>query len=187
MQRADDSDDALLARSKTDADAFAAFYRRHAAAVLAYVAYRARDPEDAVDLTAETFAAAFESSGRYEPGPVPARGWLFGIANHKLLDQRRRRGRERRALRRLGLDRVAVDDEQLESVENLIDAQCAGPTLELFLAGLPERQREAVLARVVHERDYREVAAAAGTSETGARKLVSRGLARLASWVRADG
>src|SRR5918992_4092935 len=175
MQRADDSDDALLARSKTDAHAFATFYRRHAAAVLAYVAYRARDAEDAVELTAETFAAAFESSGRYRPGPVPARGWLFGIANHKLLDLRRRRRRELRALRRLGLERVTVDDEQLERVASLVEAQRAGPKLELLLAGLPERQRAAVLARVIEDRDYSEVAAAAGTSEVGARKLVSRG------------
>src|SRR5918992_4113994 len=137
MQRADDSDDALLARSKTDAHAFATFYRRHAAAVLAYLAYRARNAEDAVELTAETFAAAFESSGRYRPGPVPARGWLFGIANHKLLGQRRRRGRELRALRRLGLERVAIDDEQLQAGGDPIDVQRAAPNLELFLAGLP--------------------------------------------------
>jgi RNA polymerase sigma factor (sigma-70 family) len=187
MQRADDSDDALLARSKVDADAFTAFYRRHAAAVLAYLAYRTRHAEDAVELTAETFAAAFEASGRYRPGHVPARGWLFGIANHKLLDHRRRRGREQRALRRLGIDRIAVEDEQLEQVADLVDAQRAGPQLELFLRGLPERQREAVLARVVHDRDYSEVAAAAGTSDVGARKLVSRGLERISRWVRADG
>jgi RNA polymerase sigma-70 factor (ECF subfamily) len=139
-----------------------------------------------VELTAETFAAAFESSGRYRPGPVSARGWLFGIANHKLLDHRRRRGREQRALRRLGVDRLAIEDDQLEQVEELVDAQRAGPKLDLFLSGLPDRQRAAVLARVVRERDYSDVAAATGTSEVGARKLVSRGLERISRWMRAD-
>jgi RNA polymerase sigma factor (sigma-70 family) len=136
---------------------------------------------------AETFAAAFAARARYRPGPVPARGWLFGIANHKVADARRRRSRERRALRRLGLERLVVDDEQLERVEELVDAQRAGPRLSLYVDGLPERQREAVVSRVVEERDYEAVAVAAGTSALGARKLVSRGLARLAGWAREEG
>jgi RNA polymerase sigma factor (sigma-70 family) len=187
MVREEASDDALLAAAGRDADAFGLFYRRHAAALLAYLAYRTRDAEDAVDLMAETFAAAFAARGRYRRGPVPARGWLFGIANHKVADARRRRSRELRALKRLGIERVVVHDEQLEQVEELVDAQRAGPRLALFVAGLPERQRDAVLARVVEERDYGELAAAAGTTSVGARKLVSRGLARLAGWAREEG
>ena len=187
MARADAPDDALLAAAGEDAEAFGVFYRRHAAALLAYLAYRTRDAEEAVDLMAETFAAAFTAKSRYRPGPVPARGWLFGIANHKLAAARRRYSRENGALRRLGLERVVVHEEQLERVEELVDAQRAGPRLALFVEGLPPRQREAVLARVVEERDYRELATAAGTSEAGARKLVSRGLARLAGWAREEG
>lgn len=180
-------DDVLLAAAGEDVEAFAVFYRRHAAALLAYLAYRTRDAEEAVDLMAETFAAAFAARVRYRPGPVPARGWLFGIANHKVADARRKSSRERRALGRLGLERVVVHDEQLEQVVELIDAQRAGPRLALFVDGLPARQREAVLARVVEERAYPDVADAAGTSEVGARKLVSRGLARLADRVREEG
>ena len=180
MGRGEPPDDLLLAAAGEDAEAFGVFYRRHATALLAYLAYRTRDGEEAVDLMAETFAAAFAARARYRPGPVPARGWLFGIANHKVADARRKTSRERRALRRLGLERVVVHDEQLEHVEELVDAQRAGPRLALFVEGLPARQREAVLARVIEERDYPEVADVAGTSEVGARKLVSRGLARLA-------
>jgi DNA-directed RNA polymerase specialized sigma24 family protein len=67
------SDDALLAAASEDADAFGLFYRRHAAALLAYLAYRTRDAEEAVDLMAETFAAAFAARARYEPAPGDAR------------------------------------------------------------------------------------------------------------------
>src|SRR5688500_4006606 len=116
MARAEASDDALLVAAGDDAEAFGVFYRRHAAAVLAYLAYRTGDPEEAVDLMAETFAAAFAARARYRPGPVPARGWLFGIANNKVADSRRRAVRERRALARLGIERVIVQDEQLEAV-----------------------------------------------------------------------
>jgi RNA polymerase sigma factor (sigma-70 family) len=187
MARPEVSDDVLLAQAAQDPEAFGLFYRRHAAALLAYLAYRTRDAEEAVDLMAETFAAAFAARFRYRPGVVPARGWLFGIANHKVADARRRRARELRALRRLGIDRLDVHDEHLEQVEELVDAQRAGPRLALFVQGLPERQRAAVLARVVEERDYEELAAVAGTSSVGARKLVSRGLARLAGLAREEG
>jgi RNA polymerase sigma factor (sigma-70 family) len=187
MDSGESRDDELLAAAGDDVEAFGVFYRRHAAALLAYLAYRTRDAEEAVDLMAETFAAAFEARARYRPGPVPARGWLFGIANHKVGDARRKTSREHRALRRIGLERVVVHDEQLEQVEELVDAQRAGPRLTLFVEGLPARQREAVLARVIDERGYPEVADAAGTSEVGARKLVSRGLARLAAMVKDGG
>jgi RNA polymerase sigma factor (sigma-70 family) len=187
MGRGETPDDVLLAAAGDDAEAFGVFYRRHAGALLAYLAYRMRDADEAVDVLAETFAAAFEARRRYRPGPVPARGWLFGIANHKVAEIRRKRSRERRALGRLGLERVVVDDDQLEQVHELVDAQRAGPRLALFVEGLPARQREAVLARVIEERDYPEVALAAGTSEVGARKLVSRGLARLAGWAKEEG
>ena len=91
------------------------FYDRHARAVFEYFARRTRDPESAADLTAETFAAAIVARRRFRPGPVPASAWLFGIARHKLADFRRRGRAEDRALRRLGVERprLGEDDAQL--------------------------------------------------------------------------
>jgi hypothetical protein len=48
------SDDDLLAATRAEPEAFAVFYRRHVAALLAYFARRTRDAELAADLTAET-------------------------------------------------------------------------------------------------------------------------------------
>lgn len=73
-----------------DPDRFAAFYRRHVRALLAYLARATRDPETAADLTAETFAAALVARRRDRPDRGPARAWLFGIAHNKLADWRRR-------------------------------------------------------------------------------------------------
>jgi DNA-directed RNA polymerase specialized sigma24 family protein len=53
--------------------------------------------------------------------------------------------------------------------------------LQEGLAALPQDQREAVLARVLDEREYAEIASAARTSESVVRKRVSRGLAGLRS------
>ena len=84
------TDGELLVATAQDAEAFATFHRRHARAMLAFFLRRAGSAEAALDLTAETFAAALEASRRYEPRPEPARDWLYGIARSKLHEAQRR-------------------------------------------------------------------------------------------------
>ena len=48
-----------------------------------------------------------------------------------------------------------------------------------LVESLPEDERDAVELRVVHEREYAEIAAELRCSELVVRKRVSRGLARL--------
>ena len=181
-----ESDDALLAATASEPGAFGRFYRRHSRAVLGYLLYRTRDAEQAADLTAEVFAAALEASGRYRRNGGPARAWLFGIANHKLADSARRRRIDVRARRKLGIARIRFDDAELERVEELVDLEARGRPLEGLVDDLPPAEREAVLARVVDERTYLELADELGISRSAARKRVSRGLARLAFWAKED-
>jgi RNA polymerase sigma factor (sigma-70 family) len=177
-------DDELLADARDKPAAFARFYRRHAEPVLRYLLYRTGSVEAAAELTAETFAAAFEASGRFRPGGPPARAWLFGIADHKLADSARRRRIEDRARHRLGVERIRFEDAELERAEEAADLDRDGGQLESLVHDLPPAERDAVLARVVRERTYLELAAELGVSPQTARKRVSRGLARLAFWVK---
>jgi RNA polymerase sigma-70 factor (ECF subfamily) len=130
------------------------------------------------------FAAALEASARFRRNGAPARAWLFGIANHKLADSARRRRIDNRARRKLGVPHIEFEDADLARAEELADLDLAGRRLELLVDDLPAGEREAVLSRVVRERTYLEVAGELGISEAAARKRVSRGLARLASWTR---
>jgi RNA polymerase sigma factor (sigma-70 family) len=180
------SDDELLGRAGRDPEAFAVFYRRHVDAVLRYLVYRTRNGEEAAELTAEVFAAALEASGRFRPRSTPARAWLFGIVNHKPSDSRRRRRIADDARRRLRVEPIPLDDLELERVEELADLELLGVGMERLVADLPVAEQEAVIARVVNEASYAEVAQQLGISEPAARQRVSRGLARLAFWVRKD-
>lgn len=172
-------DDELLARfAAGDACAFVAFYRRHLAAVLGYCLRRTGDPELTADLTAEVFAAALLAAERYRPGERPARAWLYGIAAHKLADSRRRGRVEDEARRRLSLEPLAIDDEDLARVEQLAAAETSEP-LASAIDSLPAEQRDAVLARVIEERPYDEIAAEMECSELLVRQRVSRGLRKL--------
>ena len=76
---------------------------------------------------------------------------------------------------------LTLTDEALERVEALATADASAQFLREGLEALPADQREAVLARVLDEQDYAEIAATARTSESVVRKRVSRGLAGLRS------
>jgi RNA polymerase sigma-70 factor (ECF subfamily) len=157
------------------ADAFALFYRRHAAALLAFLVRRlGGQVELAADVCAETFAAALIDVRRFDPARGPASAWLYGIARHKLADAQRRGVAEARARERLGIPRLHLTDEAIERVEALIDVQ-AMPLLD----ELPADQRDAVRARVIGEQSYSEIARRQRTSEANVRQRVARGLARL--------
>jgi len=168
-------DDLLASFAGGDPEAFVAFYQRHLRAVLGFFLRRTGDPELTADLTAEVFAAALLAAERYRPREQPALAWLYGIAAHKLADSRRRGRVEDAARRRLALEPLAIDDADLARVEEIADPGAA----EAAVLTLPPAQRDAVLARVVDERPYAEIADEMQCSELLVRQRVSRGLRAL--------
>lgn len=175
MNDAERPDAELLAATGSEPEAFGAFYRRHVRAVLAYLLARTHRPDLAADLCAETFASALEQVDRYDAARGPARAWLLTIARSRLTDSLRRGQVDARARRRLGMPVRELNDADLERVEELVDAH-RGPDLAALVDDLPPDQREAVLARVVDERDYADIAGELDVSEAVVRKRVSRGL-----------
>jgi RNA polymerase sigma factor (sigma-70 family) len=166
--------DAELLASR-DADSFAEFYRRHARQLAGYLMRATGNAEVAADLTAETFAAALVSRGRYRTDRAAPATWLYGIAGHKLNDWRRRGYAEDKARRRLGMERVALGEDDVRELEQL-----AGEvTVVELLDELPREQRAALRARLVDERAYGEIAGTEGVSEVAIRQRVSRGMAGL--------
>jgi RNA polymerase sigma-70 factor, ECF subfamily len=169
------SDAELLARTPSDADAFAVFYRRHSRPVLAFVARRAA-PSDVGDLVAEVFATALVHCRRYDQGRGAAGAWLAGIALNKLAETRRRGAAEARMCRRLGIRRPVLEEAGL-------DLDVGG---EELLASLPSEQRVAVEARVLHDKGYEQIALEQAVSPQVVRKRVSRGLGSLRSRLKEE-
>ena len=158
-------------------EAFIALYRRHASDLLVYFVRRTFDPDAAGDLTAETFATAFEHRGRFRgSGDDAAGAGLYGIARHQLSRYLRRGAAECRAVKRLGVEVPEMSAE--ESARLLEDAQAGAVAA---LAELGGDQKRAVWLRVVEDLSYAEVAARLGVSEPTARARVSRGLRALAA------
>jgi RNA polymerase sigma factor (sigma-70 family) len=172
------TDEDLLAQ--TDANSFEVFYSRYFERVLSFFARRAGNAELAADLTAETFASALISRRRYQPQQGAADSWLFSIAYHKLADAQRRGYAEDRARRRLGIERIALTDDDIARIDHLGAPDWASE----LVYSLPDDQREAVQARVIDERGYGEIAESLHISEAVVRKRVSRGLAALRGRMR---
>ena len=173
------SDAELLVSARTSAEPFGVFYERHFASVLAYFRRRVAGPEEAFDLAAETFSAALGSVHRFEPGPEPARAWLFAIARNKLSEALRSRRIQDEARRALAMQPIELDDEAVE----LLETTAAMPTLELLETLTPD-QRAAIEAHHVEDRDYAEIAAELQCSQSVVRKRVSRGLAAMRAQLR---
>lgn len=178
-QRRSSTDGQLLRRAARDGAAFGEFYDRYEVVVAGYLMRRSGDRDLAADLTAETFATAFVHAHRFADDGQPAVGWLLGIARHLLLRSWERGRAERRALERLGVERIALTDASLERVEALFDARASENPLMRALERLPAAQREAVRAYVLQERPYEEISAELGVPEATIRQRVSRGLTRL--------
>jgi RNA polymerase sigma factor (sigma-70 family) len=167
------SDEELLARG--DAEGFAALYERRYPLIRGYLRRRlGAHPDLVLDLVAETFARALERRGQFDAARGPAVGWLVGIARHLLLDAARSGRVDDASRRRLGMERIPYEQEELERVE-----RDSASELERALARLPEEQREAIEKRVLEEEPYAAIAADIGCSEQVVRKRVSRGLATL--------
>ena len=102
---------------------------------------------------------------------------MIAIARNVLANSRRRGRVQDRIRRRLALEPLELDDNDLDRTERLA-AEGMGPAAELVEA-LPVGERDAIKAHVLDERSYSEIAASLHCSEMVVRKRVSRGLARV--------
>jgi RNA polymerase sigma-70 factor (ECF subfamily) len=169
--RVESADDAVLLNSR-DPDDFGRFYERHVGVVVSYLGPRVHGADVVFDLTAETFARAFEHRAQYDPTRGPGVAWVLVIARNLLIDSVRRSRVIDESRRRLGVTPVAVDDAQLELIETRSQVD-----LHTVLRDLPTDQREAVIRRFLLEESYPEMAEQLSCSEQVVRKRVSRGLA----------
>ena len=164
-----------FARTQATHAPFADFYDAMAPAVLRFFAKRTRDAERAFDLTAETFAKAFEKREQFRGSTdVEAAAWLWSIARNELGRYHRRRSVELAALQRLGLERPAPTDAELREVEELTASEEAREQVERAMARLPPEQQEVLRMRFIDEMAYAEIAARLGVSCEVVRARVSR-------------
>jgi RNA polymerase sigma factor (sigma-70 family) len=161
----------LLAAAGGDPGAFRELYDRYCERIHRFHLGRTRDREGALDLTAETFAQAWISRGRFRDlAEGSAAPWLYAIARHVLVASVRKGRLEQRGREALGLLRSDSASEPSSSwLEGLDEA----------IAELSPEVRHALELRFYDDLSYADVATAAGITPVAARVRVHRGLAAL--------
>ena len=156
-----------------------ALHRRHYDEVFRYVSRRVPRREDAEDITAEVFAAAFAALPRCRRDQPYL--WLLGVARRKIIDlNRHKRARPETLAAEMGRP-----GEGLEAGPAVGAPAPVGPEAHMLAAerlqairrlvdGLKEEQREALLLQQVERLSQAEIGRVMGKSPAAVNSLLQR-------------
>lgn len=166
-------------------DAYGALMARHRDAVWRLARGHVGDADEALDITQETFVAAFAALARYD-GARPFRVWIARIALNKCRDWARRR-----AVRRFFTFARPIDDalsiadlaqtpeETLQSREQLAQINAA-------IAALPANLKDVLLLRTIEGMGQADVAQLLGLTEKAVETRLYRARAKLTEILRGE-
>jgi RNA polymerase sigma-70 factor (ECF subfamily) len=166
--------DALTAALAGDEAGFEALWSALQPALLRYLRVVVGDAAE--DVASETWLQAARDLRGFQGDPTGFRVWLFRIARHRAIDDRRRVGRRRE-------DPYGEVREDLASGQDVgaDAAERMGTVWALrVIASLPRDQAEAVMLRVVAGLDVAQTAQVLGKRPGAVRVASMRGLRRLA-------
>jgi RNA polymerase sigma-70 factor (ECF subfamily) len=167
---------ALTAALDGDEAGFTALWAALQPALLRYL--RVVVGEAAEDVASETWLQAARDLVRFRGDLAGFRVWLFRIARHRAIDDRRRARRlSEDPYDQVTQERLATSpDAEIEAIDRLSTKWA----LEI-IASLPRDQAEAVMLRVVAGLDVAQTAQVLGKRPGAVRIAAMRGLRRLAN------
>jgi RNA polymerase sigma-70 factor, ECF subfamily len=170
------AEELLVASAAGDQQAFASLYDRLAPQVLGVALRVLRDRALAEEVAQEVFVEIWRKADRFDPDRGTAAGWVATLTHRRAVDRVRSeqaaRDRDDRVQRR---DSVRAFDEVSDAVGQRLDHW----QVRQALAGLSERQREAVELAYFQGHTYREVAHVLGIPEGTAKSRLRDALLRL--------
>jgi RNA polymerase sigma factor (sigma-70 family) len=144
---------------------FEVILERHGPAVLRFcVARLGRDRGE--EASQETLIAALRNYEQLRD-PAAVAGWLFSIAQRKIVDLER------------GRTTVPISHEQIEQLAGGREDPDRTEPIWPQVARLPHKQRDAVALRYLADLSHADIARAMDTTEEAARRNVFEGLKRL--------
>ncbi|MFQ5523686.1 MAG: RNA polymerase sigma factor [Acidimicrobiia bacterium] len=170
------SDADIIAGSLEDSSQFGELFDRHAAKVFTFAARRI-GVEDAEDVVSGTFGTAFRIRRRFDLDRESALPWLLGIAANTIGGILRSRGRKDRLYLAMPADRPSGLDES--EIADRIDAERIGRQVNHVLAGMPARDRDALLLHALDDFTYSEIGKILGVPPGTVGSRISRARRKL--------
>jgi RNA polymerase sigma-70 factor (ECF subfamily) len=163
-----DPDDASLVRRclRDDPDAFRYLVERYQGEVYGLTLRILGRPEDAEDLTQETFLRAFRALGRYDP-TRPFGAWLHTIASRLCIDHHRRNRAKLVSLSQTeegtsGEERTIELTDPADRPDEEAEKSELARRLDALVQQLPPDSRTAILLRHQQDLPYEEIARVLG-------------------------
>jgi RNA polymerase sigma-70 factor (ECF subfamily) len=172
-----DVDAQLMLRVRDgDGASYSTLIEKHRSPVVHFVYRMVQDYAVSEELAQEVFLRVYRSRESYEP-TAKFTTWLFRIATHLALnwirDGRNERGQERIDDDSEGARNLQVPDKR-PSIEQSLVYETKLAEVRRAIAGLPEKQRAAVLMHKYQEMEYSQIAAVLGCSESAVKSLLFR-------------
>lgn len=178
-------DDDLLAHIAAGSQgALAQLIARHGRGLRIFAARYLGNPSDAEDVVQDVFVTVWKNAGRFDRQKARVSTWLYKITANRCIDQRRRR-----FLRNF----IGLDDLEDDPVSEAPDAEVRVSNRQELsmvrdgIAALPQRQRMALLLKVVADLDIPAIAEVMGTSLGSAEQLLVRARRGLRDHMAAHG
>ncbi len=176
-------DDAhLVARVKAgDEAALSVLYRRYVRPIHRFVLAQMRDPDEAEDLTSDTFTRMIQGIGDFR-GEASFKNWLYQIARNAVRNHRRSAGYRRTGplTPALAGGDAEPDADRFELEPDDAAADAAWDAALALLRPLPPRYRKVLELRFVNGCTIGETAARMGITEANAKVLQHRALKKAA-------
>lgn len=176
---------ALALRARTDADAFAALYRRYVGPIHTFAFRRCGSRDTAEDVTAATFERAWRAMPTFEWKGSGFEPWLFRIAARELAAWYRREGRSLRPRADLGFRALLPTEPATVDAPGPDAAQLSA--IRAALPRLTSRYEQAISLRDLSGLSIEEAAEAMGCTRPVMAVTVHRALAALRREIQRGG
>lgn len=151
-------------------------YETYVSRVLRHVAIRVDRRDDAEDITADVFAAAFQSLSRLRCA-ADAYPWLLGIARRKIADHLRKHARPHISLSQNSA--ILDASTSLPGPHGGVERTEAISRMRAIVAGLGDDQRDALLMQYVDDLSVAEIASVMKRSPAAVNSLLQRARANV--------
>jgi len=179
----------LIEAAQSDPARFADIYENYFELVYAYVARRARNRDEAEDLTGEVFRKALASLPRFKWRGAPFSAWLFQIASNMIADRSKRVAREV-SLDESGATAPGASTQvgkraDMSQQKDLEDSERRALLFRL-VDELAEDQGRVLVMRFAEEKSIREIAETIRRTEGAVKQLQFRALENLRARLASD-